>query len=66
MKKLILIFAWYFYFQHPLPGGPDGSMVNGRVGGFASESVCKIFAEALGSVDFPGLKITKCVDERDS
>jgi len=67
MKHLwVLIFVWYFYFQHPLPGGPDGALVQSRVGPFASEATCNEEADGLRSIQVPGLKVSKCIDERKS
>lgn len=67
MKKwhlTLIIWAWFFHFQHPAM--TPGALVSGRVGPFANEASCQFEAAMLLAVEFPGLKVSKCVDERDA
>lgn len=65
MKKWIILWAWFFTFEHALPDNPS---VKARtlIGPFASAAACNDERDWVSEqgARFPGFKATPCVERK--
>lgn len=63
--KSVILIAWFFAFQHPIPS-IEGAKVVGIVGPFAAEGECEAVRQELIGFEFPGFAASKCIDRKEA